>query len=97
MSTVAAEATYFFLREGKPSLIIDCIVDARCGDVRDDTATEAVISAIGSINSFPVILGIIEFLPIDLKLGAIDDKGVIEGNIVRVVVEWWFRISSLDS
>ena len=97
MSTVTAEAAYLFLGEGKPSLAIDCVVDARCGLVRDDTAAEAIIPAIGSIDSFSVILWIVEFLAIDLVVGAVDDKGIIECDIVRVIIDWWFWISCGDS
>jgi hypothetical protein len=66
-------------------------MNARGWDVRQNCTAEVVIPSVGSIDSFSVVDGIIELLSVHLVLGIVDDKGVIEGDVVREVVNGWIH------
>ena len=88
MSTVTTKTANFLLRKSQPSFVIDCIVNARCGNIRDNSWAESVISSIGPIHSLPVVLRIVKLLPVDFVAGSIDNESIVEWWVVGEVVEW---------
>lgn len=87
MLTVTAEAALAFLWEGYPSLVVDSVVDAGSRGVGNDGSTEVIIASIDSIDSFPVVDGVVEELSIDFIVGAIDDEYLIKSHMVGEVID----------
>ena len=96
MFAVATKTADSLLRESQPSFASNGIMDARSRHVRNDTSTEIVISTVCPVDPLPVVFGVVENLPIDFIAGSIDNKGVVEGGVVRVVVDGRLWISSSD-
>lgn len=86
MCSVAAETALRSLRESDPSLILNCKLLAWSGDVGQNRSTEGIVSSIGSVHSFPVVLRIIESLTIDTVHGFIDSECLVEVDVEGVVI-----------
>jgi hypothetical protein len=84
---VAAETALALLGEGDPSFVVDCVLDAGGGDVGEDLSAEGIVPAVDSVDSFPVVEGVVEDLSVDLIVGAIDDEDLVEGGVVGEVVD----------
>ena len=50
---------------------------------------EEIVAAIGPVDPFPVILGIVEGLAVDFVDGAVLGDCLVEGNGVGIVVDRW--------
>lgn len=42
-----------------------------------------------AIHSFSVLAGLVELLSLDVELLLVADDGLVEGNVVGVVEDWW--------
>jgi hypothetical protein len=60
---------------------------ASSGNVGNDATTEKIVTAIDSIHSFPIVLGVIESLPIDSVDSLVDGKCLVKGDVVGIVIE----------
>lgn len=86
MTRITAEAALLALRENNPSLVFDCVALAGGGDIGNDGPAEEVVAAVSAVDSFTVVLRIVESLSIDSVGGLVLDVALVEIDVERVVV-----------
>jgi predicted hydrolase (HD superfamily) len=69
-----------------PSLVLDSVTLTGSGDIRKNGATEEVIAAVSAINSFAIVMGIVESLSIDSVSGLILDVALVKIDAEGVVI-----------
>jgi hypothetical protein len=89
MSIIAAEAALILIWENNPPSIGYSDVLAGCAYIGHDGSTDAVIPSIDVVDPFFVVDRVVKLLPLDCIVGTVDDIGLVEACIVRVVVCWW--------
>mgnify|MGYP006933541889 CR=1 FL=1 len=55
--------------------------------VGEDGAAEEVVAAVGAVDSFAVVGGVVDELSVDSEGGFVLDEGLVEVDLVGVVVD----------
>lgn len=77
------------LGEDYPSVTVDSEgLAGSCHIWQDGTAVDVVLSGL-AVHPFSVLAGLVKLLALDVELLLAAEDGLLEGNVVGVVEDWW--------